>query len=246
MVTKLSSAENNATNDFKNTGTRVGREKNVTTKKHKSAKHTVKDILNNESIDSHPELNQRNLSNSKLTKCYNCKEKFRDIQEHFKEVLVCRQAARIESTNQKPKEENTFSLEELQRKKHIFTPSESVRKVDLTENIRKVCPTENVNSFKILDNLEECNSCRKEFKNLFSHLKRSKMCQTNYDMDVLEREKKEKRRIYVKESKQDERRDKREKDEVQFKKFHKEIKGPHVFFTYKSCWGTMKLLALLP
>ena len=31
------------------------------------------------------------------------------------------------------------------------------------------------------------------------------------------------------------------------KKFHKEIKGPHVFFfAYKSCWGTMNLLALLP
>ena len=59
--------------------------------------------------------------------------------------------------------------------------------------------------------------CRKEFKLLFSHLKRSKKCQVNYDMEMLEKTKKDERKEYDTEKKQEKSNAKRKSDECVFK-----------------------------
>ena len=67
------------------------------------------------------------------------------------------------------------------------------------------------------DPKEQCKSCGKKFKLLFSHLSRSKGCQSEYDMDGLREEIKIKRRELNKKQMKEERNKKRKEDEDNFK-----------------------------
>ena len=75
-----------------------------------------------------------------------------------------------------------------------------------------------MNSFEILQDLETCLSCGKNFKLLYSHLKRSKNCQSKYDMNDMETKKKTERTKYNTEYISNERTEKRKIDEIIFKK----------------------------
>ena len=113
-----------------------------------------------------------NLEVNESSECHNCREMFRNLEDHLKKVTICGQTHHTKPT-----------LHVAARKRNQQT-----NKTNSIEKIEKVDPSKNVNRFNVLEDLEECSSCGKEIKLLFSHLKRSQKCQAHYDMDLLQQE----------------------------------------------------------
>ena len=144
--------------------------------------------------------------------CQNCNLKIDNLEDHFKKFVICRQTSDrnlskkqeyngnkncVKKTKESKFKEKCLSCERefLNLKLHLTKSFSCQNANKIDELINNLDSSSSLNNEEKIENQEEkCSCCGRVFKSILMHLKKSTKCQSSYNMEDLEEQRKRKNR----------------------------------------------------